>query len=500
MSAFIYTILRTGYLLITHDEANNYFHWVTRSFGDILLYKGPELPNNHLLNTLLIKICIYFFGLSEFVIRIPALIGHALYLAGIYKTLKLFLKGPLLVAGICFLIFNPFMLQIFATGRGYALGLGFCSIGTYYLLRYIKNQHAPYATANSLKEAPRHIDLAFLMFAFATMSGFTFFHIYLSAFIWLAGYEIATKRSLWKLIISVFPSILLLTSTCLLPVIKIHSSHPYIGGLEKGGLWANTVLSLIDGTLYNQTYFLPWLSHMIQFFIIAVMMIAAVLALISLKTKNAVLEPALTLLRCVGAWLMICCILMIGQGGVIKFGYSVGRTAVYFLPLFYLLFLLVIQCLVLLGEKIKQARTGIYCFIILFAIISTAHFIHCANLRNFYGMWGAYSESSRDVIEYLMQARKTEQLKSHSVSIGTHRAYTPMLNFYITKYDVKWLKRLAYRQDLRQHFNYYYLLPNHDGFFEEHEMDKELKAAFLGKHLKVLKVFPEGTCLLQQVW
>jgi len=498
-AAFIYTILRAWYLPIAHDEANSYFEWVSASLRDILLYNSFELPNNHLLNTLLIKIFVYFFGLSEFVIRIPALIGHALYLVGIYKTLKLFLKDGLVVVGLCVLIFNPFMLQMFAMGRGYALSLGFSSIGTYYLLRYIKELYLPRTMENSSKEESLHIGWSFLMFALATMSSFSFFHIYLSAFVWLAGHEIATKRSRWKLITSIFPSFLLLISTCLLPVIKIYIFHPRIAELGEKGLWANTVLSLISKTLYHQTYSLPWLPQSIQFFIIGVIILAVVLAMIRLRLKDNVLQQTLILLRCVGAWLMICCLIIIGEGGMLKFGYSSGRTAIYFIPLFYLLFLLVIQCLALLGKEIKQIRIGIYCFVILFSVISTAHFAYCANLKHCYGIQ-AYCESSRDVIKYLMQSHKMEHLQSQSVSIGTHRDFTPMLNFYMTKYNVQWLKPLPYYHDLRDNFDYYFLSVNNDGFVEKHEMDSELMAASHDKGLevffKVLKVFPDGTRLL----
>ena len=130
--AFGYTVLRACYLGITHDEAVTYLYWSAGSFRDIFLFNGFAPPNNHLLNSLLIKLSVSCFGLSEFAIRIPALIGHALYLTGVYKTLKLLFKENLLAAALCILIFNPFILQIFAIGRGYALGLGFMSMGIYF--------------------------------------------------------------------------------------------------------------------------------------------------------------------------------------------------------------------------------------------------------------------------------------------------------------------------------------------------------------------------------
>ena len=89
---FLYTSIRAYFLSMTHDEAITFLNHARGSFSDIFTYAGQIMANNHLLNTFLIKIFTSLFGISEFVIRIPALIGHGLYLVGVYKVLGLFLK------------------------------------------------------------------------------------------------------------------------------------------------------------------------------------------------------------------------------------------------------------------------------------------------------------------------------------------------------------------------------------------------------------------------
>ena len=489
-TAFTYTVLRAYYLPITHDEAASSLYLASRSFSSILLNNGPFTVNNHLLNTLLIKILIGAFGVSEFVVRIPALIGHVLYLLGVYKTLKLFLKNNLLLCGLTILIFNPFLLELFACARGYALGLGFSSVGIYLLLRCVKDQ------LDSKKYL--YVSWSFIMFAFATMANFSFFHIYLLAFLWMVGFEIKNKQLRWQSGLSIFPSVLFLICTCIIPVVAIYLSHEikieHTDLMGKDGFWENTVLSLIQATLYNKTYSLPWVIHVIQFFIIGVIIIAGCLVAISLYSKRPLWQdPTFALLRCVSAWLMIYGLMIIFEGGVVKFGYASGRTASFFIPLFYLLFLLVVQCLILIEGQFRRVRTVGHYLVVLFTFISFTHFYNCANFEDFY--LANYCKSTRDVIRYLVQLHKGERLKDASVSIGTHRIFTPMLNFYITKYGVHWLKFLPYRENLRGDFDYYYLCAKNSRFLEKPEMVKDLLIVgqhYSSSHLKVIKIFPES--------
>ena len=128
----------------------------------------------------------------------------------------------------------------------------------------------------------------------------------------------------------------------------------------------------------------------------------------------------------------------------------------------------------------------------LFSLISFTHFYNCANFEDFY--LANYCKSTRDVMHYLIQLRKTGHLKGRLVSIGTHRIFTPMLNFYIVKYGVKWLRPLRYREDLWGDFDYYYLCAKNSRFLEKPEMIKDLMIVgqhYSGNHLKVLKVFQE---------
>ncbi|MCX6800323.1 MAG: hypothetical protein NT091_04220, partial [Candidatus Falkowbacteria bacterium] len=113
---FVYSCLRSCFLSITHDEAITVLYHSQHSFWDIVYYNTPILSNNHLLNTLLVKLSIALFGFNELAVRVPALLGHLLYLTGIYQLIKFVYRKSDVFFGIpiIFLVANPFVLDFFS--------------------------------------------------------------------------------------------------------------------------------------------------------------------------------------------------------------------------------------------------------------------------------------------------------------------------------------------------------------------------------------------------
>jgi hypothetical protein len=85
--------------------------------------------NNHLLNSLLMRLFTSIFGLSHLSVRAPALIGAAIYIAMAYGLCRrvapeLRLAWPLLVC----LVYNPLVLDHLVAARGYSLALAFLMV------------------------------------------------------------------------------------------------------------------------------------------------------------------------------------------------------------------------------------------------------------------------------------------------------------------------------------------------------------------------------------
>lgn len=118
--AMAWAIARAAIQSITIDEANTYVQFVSRHL--YLWYAA----NNHILNSTMMYPFTRILGVSQFTVRLPALIGAAFYIAAAYRLCRL-LKTSLLVQVtllVC-LVFNPFIFDYLVAARGYSLALGF---------------------------------------------------------------------------------------------------------------------------------------------------------------------------------------------------------------------------------------------------------------------------------------------------------------------------------------------------------------------------------------
>src|ERR1035437_10328126 len=78
--ALVWSILRAVQQAITLDEADTYL-WFGGQGAKFIWY---PLPNNHVLNSLLIWLSTHVFGVSALTVRLPALLGAVLYISVAY--------------------------------------------------------------------------------------------------------------------------------------------------------------------------------------------------------------------------------------------------------------------------------------------------------------------------------------------------------------------------------------------------------------------------------
>jgi hypothetical protein len=78
--ALLWAIARACVQSITIDEADTYLVWVARH--DPSHWQGAS--NNHILNSLLMRLFTSVFGVSHLSVRTPALLGAALYIGAAY--------------------------------------------------------------------------------------------------------------------------------------------------------------------------------------------------------------------------------------------------------------------------------------------------------------------------------------------------------------------------------------------------------------------------------
>jgi 4-amino-4-deoxy-L-arabinose transferase-like glycosyltransferase len=126
--AFGVSVYRAKTQTIAHDEALTYEWFLDQGVYDVLRYN----PANHVLQTLLAKPLVKVFGVSEFTLRVPSLLGAAIYLLAVYLLCrKLFGEGLLLVLSTAMLALNPLVMDFMPAARGYSLGLAGLAVAMY---------------------------------------------------------------------------------------------------------------------------------------------------------------------------------------------------------------------------------------------------------------------------------------------------------------------------------------------------------------------------------
>lgn len=437
IGAFLFYAGGRAYLLsITHDEALTFLSHASRSFGDIFKDTGLFKSNNHLINTVLIKIFVNIFGLSEFVVRIPALLGFALYLVSSLKILRLFLKGALGTVGLALLALNPFMIDLFSCARGYSLGLGFMSLGVYYLFKNGGCRPSEMRFRYSL------ISLA--MLALASLSNLAFLNILIPALIIMVAMEtlssgiVFLKRSF--ILVSSVAFFLFLIYLSGIKAMLAEGAFCY-GGVT--GFWQDTVATLIEVTCYDKISFNGLSLLFAKLFIIGVISLTGIILYDSLKKRSRL--PVDRYLFLAFALTILSACVISAQHALMGTKYVIDRSAIYFIPLFSIL-------LLLLAAKTKTFVTLLF-YGIFFAFI--VHYLACANISYFL-LW-KYDASTKEAVNELIKENAGKKLPARSVRIATDWIFEPSVNFYIAKEGLDWLQSPA-RLSPNIKSDYYYVV------------------------------------------
>ena len=135
---FAFTAYRAYIQAFTIDEAFTYINYVQHGWQGI--FHGPFDANNHILYSILEKFCKQWFGMSELSLRVPALLGAALFL---WSTAEL---CTMLVPGLWFSILSfavvvgsPLTLDFLSAARGYGLALALLAFALLHWLEWLED-------------------------------------------------------------------------------------------------------------------------------------------------------------------------------------------------------------------------------------------------------------------------------------------------------------------------------------------------------------------------
>jgi hypothetical protein len=309
---FSYVLIRAFTVGITFDEGWSIGTWAKGPYQHIFNFT-PCDTNNHLLNSLLIKLLYEYLPETLFVARLSSLISFAVYLF-FCRKLCIQLPGRLLGPS-CFLLLccNPFMLDFFSLARGYALCFAFNSAALYQYWNFMQDQKKS------------RVLYSLLLSAMAVLSLLTSIYLYCSLAL-LFFIATAFKEKEHRNIIFVYLVLptLLLTGILWEPVRKLTSfDSMYYGG--KDSFFNDTLVTFTRYSMYSMfntasTYLICWV----------VLVFTTVIFLLSIRTLKNWRQNPFTLL-----FITVLLLTLIHTWFFNGF-YLVDRTILFLYPVFIL--------------------------------------------------------------------------------------------------------------------------------------------------------------------
>jgi hypothetical protein len=102
---------------------------------------APESPPDLALESLLAKGSIHIFGVSEFALRLPSVLGGLLYFFAVFRLCRLvFGDSVWLPLAIALNTLNPLTLDYCSGLAGCSVGLAFWMLGVYYIARWVSDR------------------------------------------------------------------------------------------------------------------------------------------------------------------------------------------------------------------------------------------------------------------------------------------------------------------------------------------------------------------------
>lgn len=426
----IYLTIRAIVIPITIDEAGTYYNYMPRSVTDILLFNGDPSPNNHILNTLSMKLFTALFGTTTFVVRLPNVLGFILFYTAAVRLFTLMFKNrTLVVAALLVLLCNPYLLDFFAVARGYGLSIAFMFWSLYQFFQYYNTKKNQFAVTTLIAAA------------LAVLANFTLLHFYILIFFVIVVIAFDINLNKWKHLIIYLSITLILAAICYTPLTKMMQTNQLVYW-DTAGFYTSTLVPLVEQMRYGELYFgckqaQPFANLILLIF--GLMIFVAVFYFF--KKPNGKQLPF-------GSWILI---LLSGNIGFILIQFYLwhvpflnGRGALFLYPIFVLALLALLQELMTNSFKFPK-----YILLIL-AGMGIIHISKTANITSTREWW--FDAHTKEVLAWINQQHPGKE----NVSLNSSWIFNNSLHFHKDVQQFYNLDIAPYHQDLWPDSNYLY--------------------------------------------
>lgn len=333
----VYVFSEAWLMPLTHDELST-IGFSKQSIFDILSYKDP-IPNNHILNTLLLKLNIAIFGDNLLTNRLPNIMAFILYYLFSVKLAFRIGNDFLFRTGLVItMTMQPFLFDFFSVSRGYGLSLGFMSMSLYYMADFIKKTEIS-ALFKSLVSA-----------AIGVMASFTLLNYYLPLIfilfitIILKPNSSKSNELMKKSFLVMFCISLVLAGLCFTPFSKMMQTDQfqYWG---SNSFYKDTFTELLYSMRSGIHYF-RWdkeVYALVGLMIFLVIAFSGIYSFLLKKSKDPIFLSFISLFVLVILYNNM-------QHYLIGVPFLNARTSLFFIPLFSIVLVLSIQQITIIKE------------------------------------------------------------------------------------------------------------------------------------------------------
>ncbi len=388
-----YFSIRAAVLSITFDEVASYQIMNLENWWDITI-----TANNHLLNTTLMKYSVEFFGLSEFTLRLPNILGGILFLFFSALIGRLLFKKK----AIYFLLvlwFNPFLIDFFSIARGYGLSIGFMTLSLFCLFRFFYNQNIWFGVGTILSAQC------------AVLSNLTLFN-YLLPMLASFGliFLIRKRKNLsWFTDLLIYFGILLTFFYYLLPAVfeLKENGELYFGG--RTGFYQDSIYSLGRCFAYYKTNMT--LGKILFFFLFSFSYLFSLINIgISIYKKKITTQLVMAVIIILGL------LASIVQHEILNSNFTSERTALMYFPLTIIsLFLGISDFKLKFNLYLKEVLASVFVF----------QFLWVANFHITYS-W-RYQGNALQVMKFINEECKNT---NKNIKLGINYIYNPPVFYY----------------------------------------------------------------------
>lgn len=440
---FSYASFRSVVIGITHDEVFTYLMYVPLTIWETISYDPIYNANNHILNTLLMKVSTGLFGNAEWALRLPNTLGHLLYVIFSFRLVREFFPNVFMsLLAFVLLNANPYMLDFFSVARGYGLGMGIMMVSLYYFLKHLK----------SLQQ--KHLVICLLLAMLSVWSNFINL-LYFAALVGVYGlielekYFTESSYSFSSLVRSQSASLAascFLTLMIFVPLRQLKRLDEFRFGGESS-FYKDTFERLTKNCLYNEKYLdgltVPVFTKLILAFII-VNMVVLIWQRIREKSKWANHYGLVA-----GLFLLLIAMASIIQHHLMDVAYLQDRRAILFLPFAALLVSYGLERLWSVSAVTKVIAVALLVF-------SANHLIRSTDSYKATWEW-YYDENTKEILELLQKDKS--YTKEHPLELSVSWTMKNSFDFYQKTRALDWLAPMSYKTKdfATSGADYYYL-------------------------------------------